>query len=63
MEKESKYKFELGEIVRLKGSYHDFFITGRGEIDHLDKREGIVYFGNLNGDMPRIANEYELERK
>jgi hypothetical protein len=30
MEKEPKYKFELGEVVRLKGSYHDFFITGRG---------------------------------
>jgi hypothetical protein len=58
-----EFEFELGEIVRLKGSFHDFFIRGRGKIQYLDGHVETTYFGNINGERAVLVNEFEIERK
>jgi hypothetical protein len=61
--KKKDFEFELGEVVKLKGSYHNFFIKGRGKIQYLDGNIETTYLGNVNGERTALANEYEIERK
>ena len=60
--KKKDFEFELGEVVKLKGSYKDVFIKGRGKIQYLDGHVETTYLGNLDGERPVLVNEFELER-
>ena len=41
--KKKDFEFELGEVVKLKGSYKDVFIKGRGKIQYLDGHVAVSY--------------------
>jgi hypothetical protein len=58
---EQKFKFELGQSVKLKGSYRDAYITARGVIDYLEGHSIITYFITIDVEKRLIASEQELE--
>lgn len=60
---EKEFQFELGEIVRIKGSYKDAFIKARGMIEHVGGNTEEAYFILIDGERVGVANKYELERK
>ena len=60
---EKEFQFELGEIVRIKGSYKDAFIKSRGRIEHVGGNTEEVYFILIDGERVGVANNHELERK
>ena len=60
---EKEFQFELGEIVRIKGSYKDAFIKSRGRIEHVGGNTEEAYFLLIDGERVGVANKHELERK
>jgi len=60
---EKEFQFELGEIVRIKGSYRDAFIKSRGMIEHVGGNTEEVYFILIDGEKLGVVNVHEIERK
>jgi hypothetical protein len=62
MEKQN-FQFELGEVIRIKGSYKDAFIKSRGMIEHVGGSTEEVYFILIDGEKLGVVNVHEIERK
>jgi len=60
---EQKFQFELGEVVRVKGSCKDAFVKSRGMIEHVGGNTEEVYFILIDGEKLGVVNVYEIERK
>lgn len=58
---EQEFKFELGQSVKLKGSYHDAYITARGVVNYLEGYSVVTYWLVVDGERRTIASEKELE--
>lgn len=58
---EQKFKFELGQSVKLKGSYHDAYIYARGVFEYLEGHSVVTYWLVIDGERRAIASEKELE--
>lgn len=58
---EQEFKFELGQAVKLKGSYHDAYVNARGVINYLEGHSIITYFVMVDGERRLMVSEQELE--
>ena len=55
-----EFKYELGEIVKLRGAYSSGFISARGILNYLEGHSIKSYVVILDGEKRLIASEQEL---
>ena len=58
-----EFKFELGEIVKIRTGFSEGLILGRGLFESLDGSKNNMYLVFYQGENKGFLSEFELEKK
>jgi len=58
-----EFKFELGEMVKIRTGFGEALILGRGVIEAIDGSKCDIYIVFFQGEKKGYFTEFELEKK
>ena len=58
-----EFKFELGEMVKIRTGFGEGLILARGNFESLDGSEMNMYLVFYQGEKKGFLSEFELEKK